>query len=602
MQVRNHINTLVTPSILALGLAGSGCGFGGLEPPAGPPAGSSTLPSQLANTNVEWSFDLSPYEQGHHGSTPTWSVLSGGGQIQGSDYVNTFDSSGSYSVRLRANYPAGDAADADFEILVQSDVMAVVQCGNDLCLYDGDTGGLIPLATGGASPLNFRAQLPNGWFVYERLGGSSIDLFVYDMFRSYEVGPSTSLNSVYAAHTPSSVLLFEQGSGWETGLYAWDPKGQRTDTVAWRGGMHNRNPVVSDSEVVYFEYGNNGQPDLYFWTYGDPYPTTGFSSDHPEVIHTVVPNGGVVFSTNDPATLEADLRYYPMHNGSFTVGGDLRANVQALDMTYRSQLSGGHVVFSTGDSFGNEDLWLWNPFGMSTAAIAESPNVERFEGLTPDDRVLYSIATAPGNDDLALYHHTSGANDSVASSPDNELFEAFLPNSDVIFAVETAAGRQLKRYNVVTGLVDVIAAASGDDFWLTEVLSNGMVVYTRTGASPGLHVWNPITRASTPVAGAGSTFEADAGLGDFIVSVNSGSQDDLALWDASMSQLVMITQTAEHEQFGCVFDDGTVLFSRVMPPGVTTDLFKWNQATRQEVRMTAGTVNHSVVAVIHGAL
>ena len=32
MQVRNHITTLVTPSILALGLAGSGCGFGGLEP------------------------------------------------------------------------------------------------------------------------------------------------------------------------------------------------------------------------------------------------------------------------------------------------------------------------------------------------------------------------------------------------------------------------------------------------------------------------------------------------------------------------------------------------------------------------------------------
>ncbi|MEC7231749.1 MAG: WD40 repeat domain-containing protein, partial [Planctomycetota bacterium] len=557
MQVRNHISTLVTPPVLVLGLAASGCGFGGLEGPAPPPPESSTLPGQMANTNVEWSFDLSPYAQGNLGSSPSWSVVSGGGQIQGTEYVNTFETSGSYSVRVRANYPAGDAVDADFEILVQSDVMAVVQCGNDLCLFDGDSGGLIPLAVGGASPLNFKAQLPNGWFVYERLGGSSIDLFAFDMVRSYELGESASLNTVYASHTPSSVVLFEQGSGWETGLYAWDPKGQQTETVAWRGGMHNRNPVVSDSEVVYFEYGNNGQPDLYFWTYGDPYPTTGFSSDHPEVIHTVVPNGGVVFSTNDPVTLEADLHHYRMHNGSFTVGGDLRANVQALDMTYQGQLSGGHVVFSTSEASGNEDLWLWSPFGLNTATIAESPSAERFVGLTPDDRVLSAISAAPGNDDLGLYHHTSGANDSVASSPDNELFEAFLPNSDVIFAVETAAGRQLKRFNVVTGHVDVIAATSGADFWLTEVLSNGMVVYTRTGSSPGLHVWNPLSRVSTPVSGAGGTFEADAGHGDFILSLSAGAQSDLAMWDASMSQLVMITQTAEHEQFGCVFDDGT---------------------------------------------
>ena len=302
------------------------------------------------------------------------------------------------------------------------------------------------------------------------------------------------------------------------------------------------------------------------------------------MIHTVVPNGGVVFSTNDPATLEADLRYYRMHNGSFTVGGDLRANVQALDMTYRSQLSGGHVVFSTGDSFGNEDLWLWNlrdehrrhRRGDGRGAL-RGPHARR-------QGPLFDRDGAGQRQDLALYHHTSGANDSVASSPDNELFEAFLPNSDVIFAVETAAGRQLKRYNVVTGLVDVIAAASGDDFWLTEVLSNGMVVYTRTGASPGLHVWNPITGASTPVAGRGHLRGRRRSrrlhrLGEL------GIPDDLALWDASMSQLVMITQTAEHEQFGCVFDDGTVLFSRVMPLGVTTDLFKWNQATRQEVRL-----------------
>jgi len=598
MQARNLTSTIATSAALVFGLAGSGCS---LEGAADPQPEASSIPSQVANTHVQWHFDLSPFAQEHFGSSPTWSVVSGGGEIQGTEYVNTFDAMGSYTVRVRANYSSGSAEDADFDVLVQSDVMAVVQRGNDLSLYDGESGGLIPLAVGGPSPLNYRAQLPNGWFVYERLGGSSIDLFVYDMVSSYEIGPSLSLDTVYAAHSLSSVVLYEQGSASETGLYAWHSDGLSTENVAWRAGMHNRNPVVSDSEVVYFEYGNNGQPDLYFWNYGDQDPTTAFSSDYPEVIQTLVPDGGVVFSTNNPITLEADLYHYRMHNGSFTVGGDLPASVQELDMTFQGQLSGGLVVFSTSDSLGDQNLWLWSPYGLNTAAVATGPSVELFEGLTPDDRVLYSIGTAPGNDDLSLYHHTTETTDIVASSPDNELFETFLPNSDVIFAVESATGRQLKRFNIVTALVDVIADTSGEDFHLAGVLSNGMVVYTQTGASPGLHVWDPVSGISTPVAGAGSAFEGDAGNGDFILSLDSGLQIDLALWDASASQLVMITQTNEDEQFECVFVNGPVLFSRVVPPSATSDLFKWNPETGNEVRMTAGSVNHSVVSVIHGA-
>ena len=50
------------------------------------------------------------------------------------------------------------------------------------------------------------------------------------------------------------------------------PEGPAGYSRLARSGMHNRNPVVSDSEVVYFEYGNNGQPDLYFWTYGTRTP------------------------------------------------------------------------------------------------------------------------------------------------------------------------------------------------------------------------------------------------------------------------------------------------------------------------------------------
>lgn len=601
MQVRNLIPTLAISSVLIFGLAGSGCSLKGLDGPDAPQPEGASIPSQVATTYDEWQFDLSPYVQEQYGSEPTWTVISGGGTIDGTQYVRTFNTTGSYPVRVRAEYTSGQTADSTFDVLVQSGVLAVVQSGNDLFIYDGDAGGLTEMASGGSSPLNYRAQLPNGWFVYERLGGSSTDLFVYDMVSSFEVGPSLSLDTAYAGHSASSVLLYEQGSAFETGLYAWHPNGPWSENVAWRAGMHNRNPVVSDSEVVYFEYGNNGQPDLYFWNYGDQNPTTAFSSDYPEEIKTAVPGGGVVFSTNNPFTLEDDLFYYRMHNGSYTVGGDLEASVQALDMTYQGQLSGGMVVFSTTAFLGNQDLYLWSPFGLNTASIATGPSVERFVGITPDDRVLYSVGTAPGNEDLRLYHHTTQATSVVASSSDNELFEAFLPNSDVIFAVESASGRQLKRFNVISSSVDVIADAPGEDFELADVLSNGTVVYTQTGSSPGLHVWDPVEGASTFVAGAGSAFMGDAGNGNFVLSQDSGVQTDLVMWDSSTSQLVAITQTDEEEQFECVFTNGTVLFSRVVAPSVTSDLFKWNDADGEEVRLTTGTVNHSVVTVIHGA-
>jgi hypothetical protein len=594
MHKRYLTPVLATVLALSFGLSWAGCSLDGTTDSH---VQLGSIPSQMANTQVEWRFDLTPFAPQYSG----WSLVSGEGEIQGSEYVNTFGAMGTYPIRVRAHHGSGGSAEGEFVVLAQANSLAVVQRGNDLDLFDGDSGTLIPMASWGASPLSYKAQLPNGWFVYERLSGSSIDLFVYDMEQSYEIGPSAGLNTVYGAHSPGSVVLFEQGSAFETALNAWHPDGSGTENVAWRPGMHNRNPVVSDSNVVYFEYGNNGQPDLYFWTFGALDPTTAFSSDYPEVIQTILPDGGVIFSTTNPISLEADLYHYRMHNGSFTVGGDLSAGVQALDMAYLDQLSGGLVVFSTSDTSGNQDLWLWSPYGLNTAAVANSPNTELLQGLSPDDRILYSVATAPGNDDLRFYHHTTQTTDFVASSVDNEVFEAFLPNSDVVFAVESASGRQLKRFNVITGLVDVIGDDSGEDYSVAGVLSNGMVVFNQTGTSPGLHVWDSGSGLSTLVAGAGSSFEADAGDGDFVLSLNDGAQVDLALWDASVSQLVTITQTPENEDFQCVFLDGVVIYSRVAPPSITVDLFKWSHESGIETRMTTGTVNHSVVTVIHGA-
>ena len=143
MQVRHLIPVLATSVALVFGLAWSGCSLEGV---ADPQPAASSIPSQVANTHVEWRFDLSPFAQQHLGSNPTWGVVSGGGEVQGSEYVNTFEASGSYPVRVRAYYPSGGSADAEFIVLAQSGAMAIVQRGNDLDLFDGDSGSLIPLA------------------------------------------------------------------------------------------------------------------------------------------------------------------------------------------------------------------------------------------------------------------------------------------------------------------------------------------------------------------------------------------------------------------------------------------------------------------------
>ena len=119
--------------------------------------------------------------------------------------------------------------------------------------------------------------------------------------------------------------------------------------------MHNRNPVVSDSEVVYFEYGNNGQPDLLGTTGPGPHDRLqqrlpGGDQDRPQEASS---------SRRTTRYLEDDLFYYRKHNGSYTVGGDLEASVRA-----RHDLSatpGGMVVFGTTAFLEDEDLYLWSP-------------------------------------------------------------------------------------------------------------------------------------------------------------------------------------------------------------------------------------------------
>ncbi len=210
------------------------------------------------------------------------------------------------------------------------------------------------------------------------------------------------------------------------------------------------------------------------------------------------------------------------------------------------------------------------------------------------------MATAPGNDDLKLFNYSTGASLSVAASLDNEVFESALSDSDVIFAVESATGRDLYRFDAATGNVDTIAAVVGESHSAVAVLGNDSLVYSRAGALGGTLTWNPITGASALVGDSSSSFAGEGANGDFLIHLVVSGQTDLALWDADQGQVVSVAQAAQDEVFEAAFGNGVVIYSRVVPPKATADLYHWVNGTA--TRITNGAATHSVIEVVRGAL
>lgn len=583
---------VVLSVVLMIGIIGCGKLPGPSRP--GPTIGQ--IPAQEVSTGVELRLDLSSFVDNPNEEALSWQVLSGPGSIEGEDtYVGLFNQIGSVDVSVRVVNQDGKSADADFKVVALHAYLAIVQNGHGLEVLDGGSGTISPIDVGGNLPLVYREIMPDGSLIYERMGGSGIDLFHYDYNESRRIGQGLGLNTVYDNHTPSGQVFFEEGTASETGLYLWNPDGESTTRVAWRPSMHNRNAFFSPPDVVYFEFGNNGQADINFWRIGIGESATAFSSDHFEEIKAVLPDGGVVFSTKGLGG-EDELLYYRMGHGVFTVGGDLPPSVQDQDMTYVTLSSQGLVVFETGTT--SRDLWVWNAPGLTTRPVAATSADERYEAMTSDDLIVYSVTTAPGNNDLKLYNYSVGASIDIGASAANEVFELTLSDSDVIYAVETATDRSLYRFDVATGTVDAIAESVGESHATVAVLTNDRLVYTRDGVSSGVLTWNPATGTSVLVGGPDATFAGQGPNGGFLMHVVAFGQTDLALWDGASGQVVTIAQTPQDEHFEAAFANGAVIYSVVVSPKTTTDLFQWRDGTT--TRMTDGSASHSVVRVLLG--
>ncbi len=566
-----------------------------LPSPARPGPAVDAIPAQQASTGQQLELDLTHYVDNPSEQSLTWVVTNGPGSIDNGLYTGVFNEVGAGHVSFRVSDSQGNSAEGEFMVAALYGYMAIVQSGNGLEVLDGGSAAVLPLQSGASVPLVYRELLPDGSLLYERMGGSSVDLFRYDHQEIVQIGESNGLNTVYDNHTPDGKVFFEQGTSSETGLYLWDPSSQTAQLVASRPGMHNRNAFVHPPNVAYFEYGNNGQADLHYWEIGNNHTATAYSSPYPESIHAILPDGGIVFSTTGAGGQE-ELRYLRMGYGVFTIGGDLPPVVQEQDMRFVTTTSQGLVVFETGAA--SRDVWMWSSGGLTTKAVASTGSDERFVAITEDDLVVYSVAKAPGNHDLKIYNYSTEQSADVAVGPENEVFELALTDSDVVFAVESVNGRSLHRFDASSNTVDVIAESAGDSYAVVAALTTDRLVYTGSGAAGGLFTWDPASGESVFVGGPNATYAGQAHDGGFVMHVMQAGQADLALWDRVTGQVMTIAQTQQSEHFEAAFANGAVIFSAVVPPKTTSDLFQWRAGVT--TRLTDGSSSHSVVRVLRG--
>jgi len=564
-----------------------------LPGPTGPGPAVDSIPDQETSTGVELQLDLVTYVENPGDQTLTWEVLVGEGEIDGGIYTGTFNEAGCADVTFRVTNADGKFADADFAVVALYGYMAIVQYGNGLGILDGGTGTIDPIQEGSNVPLVYRDLLADGSVVYERLGGSSVDLFVYDHAESRQIGQSAGFNTVYDSHTSDGKLFYEEGNASETGLYMWDADTENVSTIAWRAGMHNRNAFFAPPEMVYFEYGNNGQADINYWRVGDNGSATAYSSIHPEEIKAVLPDGGIVFATKGLGG-EDELRYFRANHGLFDVGGDLSPAIQAQDMHFVATSSQGLVIFETGTT--SRDLWVWSSTGLSTKQVAAGSEDERFVTLTNDDLIIYSVAAAPGNNDLKIYNYSADASTDIGVSAADEVFEFALSDSDVIFAVDDSTSRSLYRYDAASSSVETIAESVGDTHAAVALLRNDRLVFSSTGAANGLFTWNPTTGTVLQAGGPDATFAGEGPSGGFLMHVDVQGQTDLELWDGTTGAVVVIAQSPEDDRYEAAFGNDVIVYSTVVPPKTTADLFEWRDGST--TRMTDSQVSHSVVRVL----
>ncbi len=535
--------------------------------------------------------------------TATYSVLSGGGSFTGSVYSRAFPTLGTYSVSYEVRDFRNNVARASFDVKVSSAQLALVRNGNGLSLLDVQTSNLVaPIQNDGRTKV-YKGALANGSVVLEVTQSAQTDLWLHNpnVAATVVFAADSSLNETFVGVTSDNKIVYERGATPSRTIWLYDPATTNTtaiSAVVTGGGPRDEYGARIQGRKVYFTSSltSGGNADVWYYDLDTSSSTAISTHAEAESLVATLANGGVVWTRNG-ASSEKDLLYW---NGSTVqnIGADLGTNVNLESMVFQASTTDSRVIFETTDSGGDEDLYIWNPVGPASTAIATSSVDETYVATTPTGRIVYKIATGVSNDDLSWFAPATSTGGTIANSSNNEVYNGSCSTGDVIFSA-AATGLDLYHWVQATTTASAFpnATSTSTDYVFGAVLDNDDVVYT---VGDDLSVYTPSTTSSASITTSTGT-ESFAGkgkdAGDFVISLVNGSVTSLYFWDKSATTAVAI-QTTGVSSFEATAPNGTVLFSRIAPSDTQKDLWTFVPTTSTAVQVTTATTDESVDAVV----
>lgn len=573
---------ICTPVRATLAVAGTllatACGGGSNVSNASPRI--QEVPQQSTLGGSAFTIDLSGYVSDREGATLTYSVVSGGGAFAGSSYTNTFDTIGSYTVQFTVSDGQKTETGTFTVDVTSANLVMVTEDASGVLLLDSATNALRRVASGLNNPV-YHTQLGTRFVVYRR--GTGNPLFVYDTYsgQRIEVGADQG-GGTYRAKTSTGLLIYSTGTAPTQRLWSLDPVTGVARNFA-QEGLATQSVFVSDDDLVYFEAGNGGQADVYYYDPSEDEVVTVSEEVVDEQIQGVLANGAVVFSRVGSGG-ESDLYYYRVGTGVVEIGNDVAA-LATRNKTFQVSDSNSKVVF-TALNGANRELFFWNPATGQTTTIAAGIDTEVFATLGAGNELIYYDVQSATEWDAMFYDLDDGTAATLRNDTDRSLVGTVTGDGTTNWALIRPTGSD--NLKLAVSLVGTPSTQTWDattSQWAGGVLTNGDYVAERVDGT-ALNVFDVSAGTwGTPITGTGLDFGGDGiDAGDFVYRLEVAGQDDLSMWDASAGSPVVVSSETGDDSYLVRTLDGTILFTRVVGTNTTADLFVWDGTT--EVQLT----------------
>lgn len=536
----------------------------------------TSVPLQFT-TDAAFTLDLADFVSDREGASLTYAVTSGGGAFTGSSYATTFDSMGDHQVDFTVT-DGEKSTLGTFTVRVTRANLAVVrEDASSLLLLDSGTEQFVRV-TGSSAVPTLATGLADGRVVYQLAASGGQQLWIYDPMqrRATQLGGDQPTPATYLTKTSDNRVVFSTGSGNDKRLFVHNPATGLSRDIA-QGVLSTLTVLVNADDLIFFEVGDGGQADVYFYDPSEDEIVAVGTGATDEQLQAVLPNGAAVFTRTGPGG-EADLFYYRVSTGLVEIGNDVPA-IASHNKVYNACGTGSQVVFSA-QTGAVSDIYFWNPAnGQTTSISAEftAGNYDLFASIGAGNEVVLQRVVGASEVDAFFYDLDSAVSGTVRDSNDVSAVVAVTSDGTTAWALVLPSGSTttlLARSLVATPTSVTWTAGSAIDSNVA-LLDNGDVV---AWTADGTEIDNFDVSAGAfggGIVGTGLAF-GGAGIdaGDFVFTANSGA--DMSMWDDSATAAVAVGGTASDPVFQARTLDGTILFTAEATGKTNRDLFVWD--------------------------